>query len=49
MVKSISTDLGGSSSTYWIRVTVPAGAEPLEVHVTPLCQPEFLTITYEGR
>lgn len=49
VVKSISTDLGGSSSTYWIRVTVPAGAEPLEVHVTPLCQPEFLTITYEGR
>lgn len=47
VIKFISNDRGGTSSTYHLRITVPAGAEPLTVHVTPLAQEENLTITYE--
>ena len=47
VIKTDSYDLGGTSSTFHLRITVPAGAEPLTVHVTPLAQEENLTITYE--
>ena len=47
VIKFISNDRGGTSSTYHLRITVPAGAEPLTVRVTPLAQEENLTITYE--
>ena len=47
VIKCVSSDLGGTSSTFHLRVTVPAGAEPLKVHVTPLAQEENLNIVYE--
>lgn len=49
VVKTITQDLAGESTVFTMRVTVPAGAEPLVVHVTPLAQEGNLTISYAGR
>ncbi|HQE70388.1 MAG TPA: DUF4012 domain-containing protein, partial [Atopobiaceae bacterium] len=48
VVKTIAQDLAGESTVFTMRVTVPAGAEPLVVHVTPLAQEGNLTISYAG-
>ncbi|RVU96740.1 DUF4012 domain-containing protein [Coriobacteriales bacterium OH1046] len=49
VVKTITQDLAGESTVFRMRVTVPAGAAPLVVHVTPLAQEGNLTISYAGR
>lgn len=49
VVKTITQDLAGESTVFTMRVTVPAGAGPLRVHVTPLAQEGNLTVSYAGR
>lgn len=49
VVKTITQDRAGESTVFTVRVTVPAGAGPLMVHVTPLAQEGNLTVSYAGR